>query len=83
MSRPNPTKPNQTKTDKVRAMLARPQGATLEAICTATGWQAHSARAVLSGLRKAGYTIERTIADGKAAGSAYRITGSTETETAR
>jgi hypothetical protein len=42
------------KTDRVPAMLARPQGATLEAICEATGWQPHSARAVLSGMRKSG-----------------------------
>ncbi len=74
------TKPKQTKTDKVRAMLARPQGASLEAICKTTGWQAHSARAVLSGLRKAGYTIERSAAgEGKKAGSVYRITASPET----
>ena len=72
-------KPRQTKTDKVRAMLARPQGATLEAICKATGWQPHSARAVLSGLRKAGDTIEReALADGKGGGSVYRITAASE-----
>lgn len=68
------SKPRQTKTDKVRAMLDRPQGASLEAICTATGWQPHSARAVLSGLRKAGHLIARTPGDGKAGNSVYRIT---------
>jgi hypothetical protein len=79
MSKPNLTKTKQTKTDKVRAMLARPQGATLEAICKATGWQAHSARAVLSGLRKAGYTIEREIPEGSKIGaSVYRITAAPE-----
>jgi hypothetical protein len=73
------TKTKQTKTDKVRAMLARPQGASLEAICKATGWQPHSARAVLSGLRKAGHTIARETADGgKSAGSVYRITAKPE-----
>lgn len=73
------TKPKQTKTDKVRAMLARPQGASLDAICKATGWQPHSARAVLSGLRKAGDTIAReTPTDGKASGSVYRITAASE-----
>ena len=72
-------KPKQTKTDKVRAMLSRPQGASLDAICKATGWQAHSARAVMSGLRKAGYTIEREApGEGKNASSVYRITAAPE-----
>jgi hypothetical protein len=73
------SKRTQTKTDKVRAMLARPQGATLEAICKATCWQPHSARAVLSGLRKAGATIEREApTDGNGGGSVYRITATSE-----
>jgi hypothetical protein len=73
------SKPKQTKTDRVRTMLARPQGASLEAICKATGWQPHSARAVLSGLRKAGYTIERSAPEGgKPGGSVYRITAEPE-----
>ena len=72
-------KPRQTKTDKVRAMLSRPQGASLDAICKATGWQAHSARAVLSGLRKAGHTIEREVPGvGKGGHSIYRITAAPE-----
>lgn len=62
----------QTKTDKVRKTLTRPQGASLEKICTATGWQTHSARAALNGLRKAGHTIERTGPDGKQSTSVYR-----------
>ena len=72
-------KTKQTKTDKVRSMLARPQGARLDAICKATGWQPHSARAVLSGLRKAGYTIERQpVDDGKGGSPTYRITAAPE-----
>lgn len=73
------TKQKQTKTEMVRAMLARPEGASLDAICKATGWQRHSARAVLSGLRKAGYGITREAAgDGKSDGSLYRITAEPE-----
>lgn len=73
------SKSKQTKTDKVRAMLSQSKGARLEAICKATGWQPHSARAVLSGLRKAGYTIEREIPEGaKPGASIYRITASPE-----
>lgn len=71
------TRPNQTKKDKVRAMLERPDGATLDAICKATGWQAHSARAVLSGFRKEGCVIDRSAPSGGMAGaSRYRITAS-------
>lgn len=73
------SKRKQTKTDKVRAMLSQSKGASLEAICKATGWQPHSARAVVSGLRKAGYTIEREIPqDSKTGTSVYRITASPE-----
>lgn len=43
-----------TKIETVRALLAAPDGVSLEALCAATGWQPHSARAALSGLRKAG-----------------------------
>lgn len=69
-------RPRQTKIEKVRSMLTRPQGARLEVICKATGWQLHSARAAISGLRKSGYTIERQPGDdGKGASSTYRITG--------
>ena len=66
------SRPAQTKTEKVKALLQRPAGATLDAICKATGWQAHSARAALSGLRKAGHRIERSAGEGDAA-AVYRI----------
>ncbi len=70
-------KPKQTKTEIVRAMLARPNGATISAICKSTGWQAHSARAALSGFRKAGYVVDRSTAkDGTV--SIYRITAAPE-----
>ncbi|MFC3615277.1 DUF3489 domain-containing protein [Lutimaribacter marinistellae] len=60
------TNRKQTKIGKVQAMLRRPSGASLAAICKATGWQAHSARAALSTLRKTGATIDRRqAADGK------------------
>jgi DNA-binding transcriptional regulator PaaX len=72
------TKVRQTKTARVQAMLRRPRGASLEAICKATGWQAHSARAALSGLRKAGWMIERAPAEDKTGGSVYRITPTSE-----
>ena len=68
-TKPKPSR--KTKTALVCEMLTRPDGAKLEELCKATGWQAHTVRAALSGLRKAGHVIER----GKdAAGqSVYRI----------
>lgn len=42
-----------TKTEQVLALLKQPNGATLEDLIAATGWQAHSVRGFLSGaLRK-------------------------------
>jgi hypothetical protein len=42
-----------TKTARIVALLRRPNGATLETLMKATGWQAHSVRGFLSGqLRK-------------------------------
>ncbi len=71
-------KTKRTKIAKVTAMLTRPSGASLSAICKTTGWQPHSARAALSGLRKAGHAIERQPGDGKAGGSVYRIVAGAE-----
>ena len=69
---PSPEKA--TKISRVLAMLEKPKGASLDALCKATDWQPHSARAALSGLRKAGHAIERLPGDGKGTGSIYRIT---------
>tara|TARA_R110002124_G_scaffold164209_2_gene331548 strand:- start:2354 stop:2602 length:249 start_codon:yes stop_codon:yes gene_type:complete len=66
------TKPP-TKSDKVIAQLSRAQGASLDEICSNTGWQPHSARAFMTGLRKKGFIIVRDKLD--AGGSIYRITG--------
>lgn len=48
-----------TKLARVEEMLRSPQGATIAALCKATGWQSHSVRAALTGLRKKGQPIER------------------------
>jgi hypothetical protein len=52
------------KTDAVVALLARPDGATLDELVAATGWLPHTARAALTGLKKKGHVIERTKLDG-------------------
>ena len=60
MSKSKTTRPRETKTATLRKLLSRRSGADLAALQSATGWQAHSVRAALSGLRKAGYIIDRT-----------------------
>lgn len=69
------TRKSRTKIGTVQAMLTRPKGATIAALCKTTGWQAHSVRAALTGLRKAGHHIEREDGgDAKGQTSVYRIT---------
>jgi hypothetical protein len=55
--------------------MSRKAGADLGVLQSATGWQAHSVRAALSGLRKAGYTITRSEPAKPGASAIYRITG--------
>jgi hypothetical protein len=59
-----PPKTPQKKTDTVVALLKRKDGASLAEITGTTGWQPHSARAVLTGFRKKGYAIEKSKAEG-------------------
>jgi len=55
-----------SKIDQVVALLRRPQGATIEAMIAATGWQAHTVRGAMSGAlkKKAGLTITSEKVDG-------------------
>ena len=48
-----------TKTDAVIRLLRRPSGATIAQIQKTTGWQPHSVRAALTGLRKKGHDVQR------------------------
>lgn len=61
-----------TMIDMVIVLLRRGDGATLEELNTATGWQPHSTRAALTGLRKKGHVIEKSKRD---VVTCYRITG--------
>jgi DNA-binding MarR family transcriptional regulator len=58
-----PTAEPTTKSAAVVAHLQREQGATLAELVAATGWQPHTARAMLTGLRKKGHAIERRKRD--------------------
>jgi transcription initiation factor IIE alpha subunit len=40
-------------------MLQRKDGATLEEMTERTGWQTHSVRAAMTGLRKKGHAVEK------------------------
>ena len=60
-----------TKLALVIAMLCAKGGATLDALVDATGWLPHTTRAALTGLRKRGFSIERTREEGS--DSIYRI----------
>lgn len=70
--------PRETKTAILRKHLSRKAGADLAALQSATGWQPHSVRAAMSGLRKAEYTIDRADPSKPGGGTVYRITSGPE-----
>ncbi len=59
-----------TKKAQILALLRRKRGASMRDLTGRTGWQAHSVRAALTGLRKRGTIIQRQA---EATGSRYRI----------
>lgn len=75
------TKKRLTKASKIKAVLGRKSGATLDQMCEATGWQAHTCRAFMSGLRKKGHDIVRET--GKAGTSIYRFAAPSAVDQAR
>ena len=60
------------KAGTILALLSRPKGAGINELQKATGWQAHSIRAAITGLRKRGITITRSQDDGV---TVYRADG--------
>lgn len=52
------------KSEAFGQLLVREEGASLDELTTATGWQPHSCRAFLTGLRKKGWAIERKKREG-------------------
>lgn len=48
-----------TKNQRLLGMLTTGTGASLEEMVEATGWQSHTVRAAMTGLRKRGYEVER------------------------
>ena len=49
-----------TKADTILDLVRRPSGASISELTKATGWQPHSVRAALTGLRKKGCQVVRT-----------------------
>ena len=53
-----------SKKASIVALLQRPQGAAIDELTAATGWQTHSIRAALTGLRKEGNELARIKNEG-------------------
>ncbi len=68
------TPARETRIGTLTRLLSRKTGADLGELQAATGWQPHSVRAALSGLRKAGYTLERNPGPKPGSPARYRIT---------
>ena len=68
-----PTQRTGTKQAMLIALLRTPEGATMEEIIAATGWQAHSARGAMSGAlgKKLGLVVSSAIEQDR--GRVYRI----------
>src|ERR671918_655113 len=81
-----PTPRTGTKQAQMIEMLKRPEGATVEQIAAATGWQHHTIRGAISGAlkKKLGLTVEATRTrevgpnktGAKGSSTVYRIAGS-------
>jgi hypothetical protein len=70
---PATTSTRQTKKGSILALLQRPKGAAMGELIEATGWQVHSVRAALTGLRKEGKELVR--GKNEAGATLYRIAG--------
>ena len=54
-----------SKLDKLVGLLSRKTGTTIDKASETLGWQPHTTRASLTGLKKRGYVIERKDRVGK------------------
>lgn len=71
------SKDKRSKKDQLITMLSKPNGMRASLIGEKLGWQAHSVRAALSGLRKQGFVVEATTS-AKTGMLVYAITGKDE-----
>ena len=63
----------QSKADKVVALLKRENGATLEEMMKATGWQKHSVRGFMAGALKKRHGLT-AVSEKTETGRVYRVT---------
>lgn len=63
----------ESKKARLIGMLCQPDGSTIAAISAALGWQAHTTRAAITGLRKAGHAVETAKPVDASIGLIYRI----------
>jgi predicted ArsR family transcriptional regulator len=63
----------ESKKDRLISMLKRDGGTTITAISSALGWQPHTTRAAITGLRKAGHKVETAKPADGGSGLIYRI----------
>jgi hypothetical protein len=65
--------PRQTKQQIIIDLLRRPEGAGIEEITAATGWQSHTVRGAMSGALKKKLGLEITSKKVEGLGRVYRI----------
>lgn len=65
--------PRQTKQQIMIDLLRRPEGAGIEEITAATGWQSHTVRGAMSGALKKKLGLEITSEKVEERGRVYRI----------
>ena len=68
-----PRKRDNSKQAQVIAMLKRPEGATIEQICEATQWQAHTVRGTFAGAFKKKLGLEITSTKEAGGQRVYRV----------
>lgn len=62
-----------TKKTQLIGMLSHKDGSTISAISEALGWQPHTTRAAITGLRKSGHHVETAKPANGGTGLIYRI----------
>ncbi len=68
----------ESKKARLIGMLRQPDGSTIAAISASLDWQAHTTRAAITGLRKAGHAIETAKPVDGCIGLIYRIASKTD-----
>lgn len=64
-----------TKKARLAELLKPRKGVTIETLSSTLGWQVHSTRAAITGLRKAGFEIERLAGEDGTKAARYRLAG--------